>query len=96
MDAFEKLNQPPLAPPGWVFPVVWTGLFAMMGTASYLIARLPETVPTPSGTARQVSSVFVLFFKKIPPVFLDISNVYFMKNRRNYSFYTFTFYVSLR
>ena len=21
MDAFEKLNQPPLAPPGWVFPV---------------------------------------------------------------------------
>ena len=42
MDAFEKLNQPPLAPPGWVFPVVWTGLFAMMGTASYLIARLPE------------------------------------------------------
>ena len=43
MDAFEKLNQPPLAPPGWVFPVVWTGLFAMMGTASYLIARLPES-----------------------------------------------------
>ena len=43
MEAFEKLNQPPLAPPGWVFPVVWTGLFAMMGTASYLIARLPES-----------------------------------------------------
>ena len=43
MDTFEKLNQPPLAPPGWVFPVVWTGLFAMMGTASYLIARLPES-----------------------------------------------------
>ena len=40
----EKLNGPSrLAPPGWVFPVVWTGLFAMMGTASYLIARLPES-----------------------------------------------------
>ena len=36
MDTFEKLKQPPLTPPGWVFPVVWTGLFAMMGTASYL------------------------------------------------------------
>ena len=43
MDTFEKLKQPPLTPPGWVFPVVWTGLFAMMGTASYLIARLPES-----------------------------------------------------
>ena len=39
----EKLKQPPLTPPGWVFPVVWTGLFAMMGTASYLVAISPKT-----------------------------------------------------
>ena len=26
MNTFEKLKQPPLTPPGWVFPVVWTGL----------------------------------------------------------------------
>ena len=43
MDTFEKLKQPPLTPPGWVFPVVWTGLFAMMGTASYLVAISPKT-----------------------------------------------------
>ena len=35
MNTFEKLKQPPLTPPGWVFPVVWTGLFAMMGTTLY-------------------------------------------------------------
>ena len=50
MDTFEKLKQPPLTPPGWVFPVVWTGLFAMMGTASYLIAISPKTEKTKEGT----------------------------------------------
>ena len=37
MDTFEKLNQPPLAPPGWVFPVVWLILYALMGIAAYRI-----------------------------------------------------------
>ena len=38
MDHFETLEQPPLSPPGWLFPVVWTVLFLMMGLASYLVA----------------------------------------------------------
>ena len=36
MEAFEALNQPPLSPPGWMFPVVWTVLYVLMGIASYL------------------------------------------------------------
>ena len=36
MKAFATLNQPPLSPPGWLFPVVWTVLYALMGIASYL------------------------------------------------------------
>jgi len=36
MEAFEALNQPPLSPPGWLFPVVWTVLYVLMGIASYL------------------------------------------------------------
>lgn len=37
MDTFEKLNQPALSPPGWVFPVVWTILYTLMGISLYLV-----------------------------------------------------------
>ena len=37
MEAFESLNKPPLSPPGWLFPVVWTLLYIMMGLAFYLV-----------------------------------------------------------
>lgn len=37
MDVYEKLIQPSLAPPGWVFPVVWTILYILMGISAYLI-----------------------------------------------------------
>ena len=38
MDGFSSLNQPPLSPPAWLFPVAWTILYLLMGLASYLVA----------------------------------------------------------
>jgi len=35
MDAFQLLKKPPLVPPGWVFGVVWTILYVLMGVAVY-------------------------------------------------------------
>ena len=37
MAQFAALAQPPLSPPGWVFPVVWTILYLLMGWASFLV-----------------------------------------------------------
>lgn len=37
MPDFAALNQPPLSPPGWLFPLVWSALYVLMGIASYLI-----------------------------------------------------------
>lgn len=37
MEMFETLNKPPLSPPGWLFPIVWTILYILMGISSYLI-----------------------------------------------------------
>ena len=34
---FNLLNKPPLSPPGWLFPIVWTILYVLMGISSYLI-----------------------------------------------------------
>ena len=41
MSVWEGLHKPPLAPPGWLFPVVWSILYALMGYASYLVLTAP-------------------------------------------------------
>lgn len=40
MAQFGAFRQPPLAPPAWLFPVAWTALYLLMGTASYLLYAL--------------------------------------------------------
>lgn len=44
MQEFNSLNQPPFSPPSWLFPVVWTILFVLMGIASAIVytADAPE------------------------------------------------------
>ena len=37
MSKFGQMNQPPLAPPAWLFPIAWTILYILMGLASYFI-----------------------------------------------------------
>jgi len=44
MDTYDTLAKPPLSPPGWLFPIVWTILFLLMGYASYrvLVSGAPK------------------------------------------------------
>ena len=37
MDIYDKINQPFLAPPSWLFPVVWTVLYILMGVSTGMI-----------------------------------------------------------
>ena len=37
MPLYEELAKPPLSPPGWLFGVVWTVLFFLMGISSYIV-----------------------------------------------------------
>ena len=39
MNEFALLKKPPLAPPGFLFPIVWTILYTLMGYSSYLISE---------------------------------------------------------
>ena len=44
MASYGQMNKPPLSPPGWLFPVVWTVLYLLMGYASYRV--LTSEAPT--------------------------------------------------
>lgn len=59
MDDFKALNKPPLSPPGWLFPVVWTILYVLMGIASYLV--LTSNKPARSKTALTIYAVQLAF-----------------------------------
>ena len=37
MADFGSVTKPPLSSPGWLFPIVWTILYSLMGIASYII-----------------------------------------------------------
>lgn len=37
MDVYSQIKQPPLSPPSFLFPVVWTILFTLMGIGAALV-----------------------------------------------------------
>ncbi len=39
MNIYEQVNTPPLSPPAFLFPVVWTVLYVLMGIGSAFILR---------------------------------------------------------
>ena len=54
MGEYGMMNQPPLSPPGWLFPVVWTILYLLMGYASYRVA----TSGADSGKIRRALTLY--------------------------------------
>ena len=61
MSIFGNLNQPPLSPPAWLFPVAWTILYVLMGVASYLIfsagyIKNPSTGRKPKDSERLLAN----------------------------------------
>lgn len=37
MRDYAQLIKPPLSPPGWMFPIVWTLLYTLMGISSGMV-----------------------------------------------------------
>ncbi len=67
MENFSFLNKPPLSPPGWLFPIVWTILYLMMGFASYLVYN--AKAPTYKKNSALLFYGIQLFFNFLWPIF---------------------------
>lgn len=66
MSDYPVLNQPPLSPPGWLFPIVWTILYLLMGYASY---RVYTAGKDPALTRRALILYAIqLFFNFLWPI----------------------------
>lgn len=58
MSTFDRFNQPPLAPPAWLFPVAWTILYILMGIACFLVWTHPTDKQI---TAKEKTFFFVVY-----------------------------------
>ena len=38
-NIYDVINVPAFAPPSWLFPIVWTILYILMGISSYLVSE---------------------------------------------------------
>ena len=57
-----SVTKPPLTPPGWVFSVVWTILYTLMGISAVRIWQSKESVERSSGLNLYVAQLIVNFF----------------------------------
>jgi tryptophan-rich sensory protein len=64
MQNFQTLNQPPLSPPGWLFPVVWTVLYTLMGISlsKVLLSSAPLQIKQSSLTLYIIQLFFNFFW----------------------------------
>lgn len=54
--------QPPLSPPKWVFPVVWSILYALMGIGASLVSRTEDSPQRSRGLNLMIAQLIVNFF----------------------------------
>ncbi len=79
MEVFQSVTKPPLSPPGWLFPIVWTILYTLMGISSYLIL-------TSGAEQREIDIAITLYGYQLAVNFLW-SPFFF-----NFGWYLFSFF----
>lgn len=78
MQDFDALKQPPLSPPGWLFPIVWTILYTLMGISAYII-KMSEA------SAEQIDDILMIYRYQLIVNFLW--SIFFF----NFEWYFFSF-----
>ena len=63
MTQYVERYRPRLSPSGWVFPIVWTILYTLMGIAAYLVWKTGTADGKPTGEASQLFDPRRIFHK---------------------------------
>ena len=66
----QTIVKPPLSPPGWVFPLVWAILYALMGIGAARIYLTPPSKARSLGLNLFVAQLVVNFFWS--PIFFNL------------------------
>ena len=70
MEYFSlAVTKPPLSPPGWLFPLAWTVLYALMGFSAARVARSASGRDRSRGLNLYVVQLIVNFFWS--PIFFN-------------------------
>lgn len=75
MELFQRINKPPLSPPGWLFPIVWAILYTLMGIASYLV--ITSDVPPQEISSAIKTYIYQLIVNFLWPTFFFNFEWYF-------------------
>jgi tryptophan-rich sensory protein len=77
MGIYEEIITPPLVPPSWLFPVVWTILFILMGISAAMIYndRKASMAQKKSALYTYALSLIVNFFWSI--IFFNLRAFFF-------------------
>lgn len=62
MNIYDEITMPPLAPPMWLFPVVWTVLYTLMGISAALVYKQDKSVPGVFYTQLAVNFLWSIIF----------------------------------
>lgn len=67
MNIYQEVETPPLSPPSFLFPIVWTVLYVLMGISSAMISKHSRALKRQKDTAlyTYAASLFVNFFWSI-------------------------------
>ena len=76
MDLYEYIIRPPLSPPSFLFPIVWTVLFILMGISSAIIYNT-NTASKPQKRSAFYTYALSLFFNFFWSIFFFNLNWFF-------------------
>lgn len=74
MSSYPTLNKPAISPPGYIFPIVWTILYILMGISSYIV----YSSNSPNKSKALLLYVIQLFFNFFWSVIFFGASQYFL------------------